>query len=170
MYVIKRDGRKESVKFDKITARVKKLCYGLNPIVDPTAVAMKVIEGLYEGVTTEKLDNLNFKDDINFFKIDAQGYESIIIENGLDKISKALVVQLELSPVPIYKGEKNFIYVSNLMEKLNFNLNMFFNINKQIFKPMIINNNPGIGLIKVKLVSMLLLPSDVVIVIGVDPL
>ena len=58
MYVIKRDGRKESVKFDKITARVKKLCYGLNPIVDPTAVAMKVIEGLYEGVTTEKLDNL----------------------------------------------------------------------------------------------------------------
>lgn len=58
MYVIKRDGRKESVKFDKITARVKKLCYGLNPLVDPTAVAMKVIEGLYEGVTTEKLDNL----------------------------------------------------------------------------------------------------------------
>ena len=58
MYVIKRDGRKESVKFDKITARIKKLCYGLNPIVDPTAVAMKVIEGLYEGVTTEKLDKL----------------------------------------------------------------------------------------------------------------
>ena len=58
MYVIKRDGRKESVKFDKITARVNKLCYGLDPIVDSTSVAMKVIEGLYEGVTTEKLDNL----------------------------------------------------------------------------------------------------------------
>lgn len=58
MYVIKRDGRKEAVKFDKITARVKKLCYSLDPLVDPTSVAMKVIEGLYEGVTTEKLDNL----------------------------------------------------------------------------------------------------------------
>ena len=58
MYVIKRDGRKESVKFDKITARIKKLCYGLNSLVNPTSVAMKVIEGLYEGVTTEKLDNL----------------------------------------------------------------------------------------------------------------
>lgn len=58
MYVVKRDGRKESVKFDKITARVKKLCYGLNPIVDPTVVAMKVIEGVYEGVTTPALDNL----------------------------------------------------------------------------------------------------------------
>lgn len=58
MYVIKRDGRKESVKFDKITARIKKLCYGLNPIVEPTTIAMKVVEGIYDGVTTSELDNL----------------------------------------------------------------------------------------------------------------
>ena len=58
MYVVKRDGRRESVKFDKITARIKKLCYGLNPLVTPEKVAMKVIEGLYDGVTTSELDNL----------------------------------------------------------------------------------------------------------------
>jgi ribonucleoside-diphosphate reductase alpha chain len=58
MYVVKRDGRKEAVKFDKITARIKKLCYGLNPLVTPEKVAMKVIEGLYDGVTTSELDNL----------------------------------------------------------------------------------------------------------------
>lgn len=59
MYVIKRDGNRESVKFDKITARVQKLCYGLDPIhVTPISVAMKVIEGIYEGVTTSELDNL----------------------------------------------------------------------------------------------------------------
>ncbi|MFN6379793.1 MAG: ribonucleoside-diphosphate reductase subunit alpha [Flavobacteriales bacterium] len=58
MYVIKRDGHKESVKFDKITARVTKMCYGLNPIVDPVKIAMKVIEGVYDGVTTSELDNL----------------------------------------------------------------------------------------------------------------
>lgn len=44
--------------FDKITARVKKMCYGLNKIVDPVKVAMRVIEGLYDGVTTSELDNL----------------------------------------------------------------------------------------------------------------
>ena len=44
--------------FDKITARVRKLCYGLNPLVEPTRVAMRVIEGLYDGVTTSELDNL----------------------------------------------------------------------------------------------------------------
>jgi ribonucleoside-diphosphate reductase alpha chain len=58
MYVIKRDGHKEPVMFDKITDRIKKLCYGLNELVDAVKVAMKVIEGLYDGVTTSELDNL----------------------------------------------------------------------------------------------------------------
>jgi ribonucleoside-diphosphate reductase alpha chain len=58
MYVIKRDGRKESVKFDKITARVQKLSYGLDPMVDPVKVTLKVIEGIYDAVPTAELDNL----------------------------------------------------------------------------------------------------------------
>ena len=44
--------------FDKITARIKKLSYGLNELVQPPKVAMRVIEGLYDGVTTSELDNL----------------------------------------------------------------------------------------------------------------
>ncbi|WP_452223994.1 ribonucleoside-diphosphate reductase subunit alpha [Lacinutrix chionoecetis] len=58
MFVLKRDGRKEPIMFDKITARVRKLCYGLNELVDPIKVAMRVIDGLYDGVTTSELDNL----------------------------------------------------------------------------------------------------------------
>ena len=59
MLVVKRDGHRESVKFDKITARIEKLCYGLEPkYVNPVEVAMKVINGLYDGVTTQELDVL----------------------------------------------------------------------------------------------------------------
>jgi ribonucleoside-diphosphate reductase alpha chain len=59
MFVIKRDGTRESVKFDKITARIQKLSYGLDPThVDPIQVAKKVIDGVYDGVTTSELDNL----------------------------------------------------------------------------------------------------------------
>ncbi len=58
MYVVKRDGRTEAVKFDKITARIKKLCYGLHPSVDPVKISMRVIEGIYEGVATTQLDDL----------------------------------------------------------------------------------------------------------------
>ena len=58
MNVIKRNGKKETVKFDKITARIQKLSYGLSPLVDVIEVTKKVIEGIYDGVTTSELDNL----------------------------------------------------------------------------------------------------------------
>ena len=59
MLVIKRDGRRESVKFDKVTARIEKLCYGLDlRYIDPVDIAKKVIAGIYDGVTTVELDNL----------------------------------------------------------------------------------------------------------------
>jgi hypothetical protein len=53
------DGRKERVQFDKITARVSRLCYGLDAEhVDAAAITQKVISGVYQGVTTVELDNL----------------------------------------------------------------------------------------------------------------
>lgn len=59
MLVIKRDGRRESVKFDKITARLDKLSYGLDTrFVQPVDVAKKVITGIFDGVSTEELDRL----------------------------------------------------------------------------------------------------------------
>ncbi|KAH7125159.1 ribonucleotide reductase [Dendryphion nanum] len=59
MFVVKRDGRKERVQFDKITARVQRLCYGLDPNhVDPVKITQKVISGVYHGVTTIQLDDL----------------------------------------------------------------------------------------------------------------
>ncbi len=106
--------------------------------------ASKIIDKI--SIKTEKLDDIEFEKKIDFLKIDVQGFESTIIENGLKTINDALVVQLELSPVPLYKNEKNLSFVSNQMEKLNFYLNMFYKINTRTFKPMIIAKNTGIGL------------------------
>ncbi len=58
MHVIKRNGKTESIKFDKVTARIEKLSYSLSPLVNPIDVAKKVIEGIYAGVPTTELDNL----------------------------------------------------------------------------------------------------------------
>lgn len=59
MLVVKRDGRRESVKFDKVTARIENLCYGLDrKYVEPVEIAKKVINGIYDGVSTQELDNL----------------------------------------------------------------------------------------------------------------
>jgi ribonucleoside-diphosphate reductase alpha subunit len=57
-FVIKRNGKRESVKFDKVTARIEKLSYSLSPMVNVIDVAKKTIEGIYEGVPTTELDNL----------------------------------------------------------------------------------------------------------------
>lgn len=59
MYVIKRNGKQEAVHFDKITARVHKLVYGLSVTEkDVIEIAKKVIQGIYDNVTTTELDNL----------------------------------------------------------------------------------------------------------------
>ncbi len=58
MFVLKRNGKKESVKFDKVTARIEKLSYSLSPMVNVIDVAKKTIEGIYAGVPTTELDNL----------------------------------------------------------------------------------------------------------------
>eukprot|EP00121_Abeoforma_whisleri_P001354 Awhi_evm1s1202 len=59
LYIVKRDGRRENVMFDKITSRVERLCYGLNAdYVDPVEITQKVISGVFPGVTTVELDTL----------------------------------------------------------------------------------------------------------------
>ena len=97
-------------------------------------------------IQTKKLDEIEFNDTLDFIKIDAQGYESIIIENGKQKIKDSLVLQVELSPVNLYIGEKKMSEVVPEIEKLGFNLNMFHNINTRTFKPMVLQGNTGIGL------------------------
>jgi ribonucleoside-diphosphate reductase alpha chain len=58
MFVIKRNGKKETIKFDKVTSRIEKLSYSLSPLVNVINVAKKTIEGIYAGVRTTELDNL----------------------------------------------------------------------------------------------------------------
>ena len=57
-FVIKRNGKQESIKFDKVTARIEKLSYSLSPLVNVIEVAKKTIEGIFDGVATTELDNL----------------------------------------------------------------------------------------------------------------
>ena len=60
MEVIKRDGRREPIHFDKITMRIKNLCRDEElKYVDPVLIAQKTIQNIYNGITTEELDNIS---------------------------------------------------------------------------------------------------------------
>ena len=95
-------------------------------------------------IKTKKLNDI--KEKIDLLKIDVQGYEYEIIQHGKDKIKNSLVIQLETSPIPLYKNEKTSSEVINQLEKLGFSLHMFNKVNTKPFKPMKINNSIYQGL------------------------
>ena len=97
-----------------------------------------------EKVKTKKLDDLNER--IDFLKIDVQGYESEVIKYGKEKIKNSLVVQLETSPIPLYKNEKTFPHIVLELEKLDFSLHMFNKVNTKPFKPIKVNNSIFMGI------------------------
>jgi FkbM family methyltransferase len=99
-----------------------------------------------EEIKTKRLDDINLDNKIDFFKIDVQGLEAEIIENGKNKIENSLIIEIETSPIPLYENEKTFSYISSQLEKLNFSLHMFKNINTRCFKPFELNNDIYCGL------------------------
>lgn len=59
MHVIKRNGNVETVEFDKILNRMKTIGQNLNLKINYTSLAMKVIDQLYDKISTTKIDELS---------------------------------------------------------------------------------------------------------------
>ena len=122
---------------------------GMSSVLEPDLYYLNLFDGFAEwtkiiqriNIQTKKLDEINFERKIDFFKIDVQGYEYEIINHGKQKIKDSLIVQIETSPIPIYKNEKSFSYICSKLEDLGFDLHMFNTINTRCFKPMKLENN-----------------------------
>ena len=127
---------------------------GMSSVLEPNYEYLNLFHGMQEWtkiikkklIKTKKLDEINFEKKIDFFKIYVQGYEYEIINNGKKKIKESLVVQIETSPIPLYKNEKTFSYICNQLENLDFELHMFNNIHTRYFKPFVPNNTTYSGL------------------------
>ena len=125
---------------------------GMSSFLKPNFDYLKMFHGFEEWakiiseeeIKTKRLDDI--EENIDFIKIDAQGYEYEVLNNGFNKLKNIKVVQFETSPFPLYINEKTTSEVLNLLEKNGFMLHMFNNINTRIFKPMIISNNKHMGL------------------------
>jgi FkbM family methyltransferase len=127
---------------------------GMTSILEPDLQYLNLFYGFSEwtkiikkiNIQTKKLDEINFKEKIDFFKIDVQGYEYEIINHGRRKIEESLIVQIETSPIPLYKNEKPFSYICSALEKLGFNLHMFNHIDTRCFKPMRVQEDTHAGI------------------------
>ena len=127
---------------------------GMTSLLEPDFEYLKLFHGFSDWakvtkkvkVQTKKLDDVNFDKKIDFLKIDVQGYEHEVIKNGNKIIKDCLVVQIETSPIPLYKNEKSFAHVCLQLENLGFQLHSFNQINTRCFKPVILQNNIYSGL------------------------
>ena len=127
---------------------------GMTSILEPDFEYLELFHGFSDWakvtkkvkVQTKKLDDVNFDKKIDFLKIDVQGYEHEVIKNGNKIIKDCLIVQLETSPIPLYKNEKSFAHVCLQLENLGFQLHSFNQINTRCFKPVILQNNIYSGL------------------------
>ena len=127
---------------------------GMTSILEPDLQYLNLFHGFAEwtkiikkiNIQTKKLDEINFKEKIDFFKIDVQGYEYEIINHGRKKIEESLIVQIETSPVPLYKNEKPFSYICSTLEELGFNLHAFNHIDTRCFKPMTVQKDTYTGI------------------------
>ena len=127
---------------------------GMTSILEPDFEYLKLFYGFSDWakiiktvkVQTKKLDDVNLDKKIDFLKIDVQGYEYEVIKNGNNTIKDCLIIQLETSPIPLYKNEKSFAHICLQLENLGFQLHSFNKINTRCFKPVVLQNNIYSGL------------------------
>jgi len=127
---------------------------GMTSILEPDFEYLELFHGFSDWakvkkkvkIQTKKLDEVNFDKKIDFLKIDVQGYEHEVIKNGNNIIKDCLIVQLETSPIPLYRNEKSFAHICLQLENLGFQLHSFNKINTRSFKPVTLQNNIYSGL------------------------
>ena len=59
MFVTKRNGNREIISFDKILQRIKKIGKEANIQINYTALVIKIIDQLFDGIPTDKIDEIS---------------------------------------------------------------------------------------------------------------
>lgn len=92
-------------------------------------------------VNTVRLDDIHDINDVDFIKIDVQGSELSIFQNGLRVLSKTLAIQTEVEFVELYKNQPLFADVDSFLRQQGFQFHTFHGMAGRAFKPIIANNN-----------------------------
>ncbi len=97
-----------------------------------------------ENVSTKRLDDIKGIPLIDFLKMDVQGSELTILENGSKKLRDCLAIQLEISFVSLYENQPSFGDIDRWMRLNGFIPHRFIDIKKWSISPTIFNGNPNV--------------------------
>lgn len=93
-------------------------------------------------VQTRRLDDLPELAPIDYLKINACGSEKMVLEHGRDSLSRVAVVQLEVSFVPLYRGQATQGELDLLLRSMGLIPHAFLSIKKWCVKPLLVNQDP----------------------------
>ncbi len=99
-----------------------------------------------EKISTRTLDSISEIEHLDFLKIDIQGGELSVFENGKKKLADTVLIHTEVSFISIYEGQPTFGTIDNKLRSLGFIPHCFYEIKNWIISPLVINNNPRIPL------------------------
>ena len=93
-------------------------------------------------VQTHRLDEIPEIDRVDFIKMDIQGSELKVLENGVNVLNTAVLVQVEVEFVELYKGQPLFSDVDSFLRSQGFQFHCFDGDCGRPFKPLLIDNDP----------------------------
>jgi FkbM family methyltransferase len=99
-----------------------------------------------EKVVTKTLDSISEIEELDFLKIDIQGGELNVFQHGKKKLANTVVVQTEVSFIPLYEGQPTFSAIDIELRDLGFIPHCFPAIKNWMIAPLVINNDPRIPL------------------------
>lgn len=90
---------------------------------------------------TTRLDDVEEISNIDFLKIDIQGFELEVFKNGQQKLSDAVLIQTEVEFLPLYKNQPLFAEVEAHLMARGFMLHRFWPLKSRMVRPLLANGD-----------------------------
>jgi FkbM family methyltransferase len=130
---------------------VLNVCYapGLSSLLEPNVELLSYFHGFDEWtrvvekvpISTRRLDDVEeIGGSIDYLKVDAQGSELAILQNGPRTLARTLVIQLEMPFLPLYRGQPLFADLDSFLRSAGFFPHLLFSLAKRTLKPIVVNN------------------------------
>ena len=122
---------------------------GMSSLLKPSQTALNFFNGFNQFgktdktsiIQTKRLDDINEINSIDVLKMDIQGAELTVLQNAIKKLKNCLVIQLEVSFIPLYENQPSFGDIDVWMRGQGYVPHCFLDIKRWSIAPTIFNNN-----------------------------
>jgi len=118
---------------------------GMTSLFAPNPNALRHFPGFLEfgrvvqeiPVTTRRLDDIVEIENVDFLKMDVQGAELMIAQNGPERLKEVVAIQTEVSFITLYQGQPTFGEIDVELRRSGFVPHSLVTVNKRMIAPLV---------------------------------